>query len=100
MVRESQRQPGQYTLSLRFNGITKNFRLYHDGRQHYVGEKKFDTIHDLVADGLITLYLELHAGEYIASLGKCLRADYVVVLVHLSILMQITTAKQIEKREV
>lgn len=29
-----------------------------------------DTIHDLVADGLITLYLEAHASEYIASLGN------------------------------
>ncbi|KAI1305328.1 N-chimaerin [Halotydeus destructor] len=69
LVRESQRSPGQCTLSLRFNGVTKNFRLYYDG-QHFVGEKRFDTIHDLVADGLITLYLEQNAGEYIASLGN------------------------------
>lgn len=65
LVRESVRNPGQYTLSLRwatvfelnsgvtksfvssskrFSGLTKNFKLYYDG-QHYVGEKKFDTIH-------------------------------------------------------
>ncbi len=40
--------------------MTKNFKLYYDG-QHYVGEKRFDTIQDLVADGLITFYLEAKA---------------------------------------
>lgn len=69
LVRESARNRGQMTLSLRFNKITKNFRLYYDG-QHYVGEKRFDTIHDLVADGLITLFMELHASEYIANLSN------------------------------
>ena len=44
----------------RFEGVTKNFKLYYDG-QHYVGEKRFDTIQDLVADGLITFYLESKA---------------------------------------
>ncbi|RWS03686.1 N-chimaerin-like protein, partial [Dinothrombium tinctorium] len=69
LVRESTRAPGQYTLSLRFNGTVKNFRLYYDGK-HFVGDKRFDTIHDLVADGLITLYLEAHAAEYISALGN------------------------------
>lgn len=69
LVRESLRNRGQMTLSLRFNNITKNFRLYYDGK-HYVGDKRFDTIHDLVADGLITLYMEVHASEYIANLGN------------------------------
>ncbi|XP_067144575.1 N-chimaerin-like isoform X2 [Centruroides vittatus] len=73
LVRESQRANGQYTLSMRFGGITKNFRLYYDGK-HYVGEKRFDTIQDLVADGLITLYLEAHAGEYIAMM--CVESRY------------------------
>ncbi|CAG2164155.1 unnamed protein product, partial [Oppiella nova] len=68
LVRESLRHRGQMTLSLRFNNITKNFRLFYDGK-HFVGDKRFDTIHDLVADGLITLYLELHAKDYIADLG-------------------------------
>jgi len=69
LVRESLRNRGQMTLSLRFNNITKNFRLYYDGK-HYVGDKRFDTIHDLVADGLITLFMEMHASEYIANLGN------------------------------
>ncbi|XP_077993334.1 N-chimaerin-like [Glandiceps talaboti] len=65
LVRESQRQPGTYTLSLRFGGVTKNFRLFNDGF-HYVGDKRFDTIHELVADGLITMFMENKAADYIA----------------------------------
>lgn len=73
LVRESQRAPGQYTLSLRFGNACKNFRLYHDG-MHYVGEKRFATLQDLVADGLITMYLETYAGEYINSM--CAQSRY------------------------
>ena len=29
------------------------------------GEKRFETIHDLVADGLITLYVDFNAKDYI-----------------------------------
>ena len=53
----------------RFDGTTKNFKLYYDG-QHYVGEKRFDTVQDLVADGLITFYLESKAADYIAQLSN------------------------------
>ena len=49
--------------------MTKNFKLYYDG-QHYVGEKRFDTVQDLVADGLITFYLEAKAADYIAALSS------------------------------
>uniref|UniRef100_A0A3Q2U141 N-chimaerin n=1 Tax=Fundulus heteroclitus TaxID=8078 RepID=A0A3Q2U141_FUNHE len=64
LIRESQRQPGTFTLALRFGNQTRNFRLYHDGK-HFVGEKRFESIHDLVTDGLITLYIETKAAEYI-----------------------------------
>ncbi|XP_076322891.1 N-chimaerin-like isoform X1 [Tachypleus tridentatus] len=73
LVRESLRAPGQYTLSMRFLAATKNFRLYYDGK-HYVGEKRFDTVQDLVADGLITLYLEYNAAEYISMM--CAQIKY------------------------
>ena len=53
----------------RFESTTKNFKLYYDG-QHYVGEKRFDTVQDLVADGLITFYLEAKAADYIAALSS------------------------------
>lgn len=49
--------------------MTKNFKLYFDN-QHYVGEKRFDTVQDLVADGLITFYLESKAADYIAALSS------------------------------
>lgn len=73
LVRESQRAPGTYTLCLRFGGLTKNFKLFYDGK-HYVGEKRFDTIQDLVQDGLIALYMEAKAGDYIAMM--CNESDY------------------------
>lgn len=57
-----------FFFSSRFDGQTKNFKLYYDG-QHYVGEKRFDTVHDLVADGLITFYLESRAPDYIESMS-------------------------------
>ena len=69
LIRESQRAPGTYTLAIRFESVTKNFKLYYDG-QHYVGEKRFDTVQDLVADGLITFYLESKAADYIAALAN------------------------------
>ncbi|XP_063096065.1 beta-chimaerin isoform X2 [Cavia porcellus] len=67
ILRESQRQPGCYTLALRFGNQTLNYRLFHDGK-HFVGEKRFESIHDLVTDGLITLYIETKAAEYISKM--------------------------------
>ncbi|PKU49381.1 hypothetical protein llap_246 [Limosa lapponica baueri] len=54
-------------LLLIFGSQTRNFRLYYDGK-HFVGEKRFESIHDLVTDGLITLYIETKAAEYIAKM--------------------------------
>ena len=54
---------------IRFDGETKNYKLYYDG-QHYVGEKRFDCVHDLVADGLIHFYIELRAADYIKTLSQ------------------------------
>uniref|UniRef100_W5MGK9 Chimaerin n=1 Tax=Lepisosteus oculatus TaxID=7918 RepID=W5MGK9_LEPOC len=68
LIRESQRQPGSYTLALRrFGNQTLNYRLFYDGK-HFVGEKRFESIHDLVTDGLITLYIETKASEYISKM--------------------------------
>jgi len=55
--------------SFRFDRQTKNFKLFYDG-MHFVGEKRFDTVHDLVADGLIHFFVELKAADYIASLSN------------------------------
>lgn len=54
-------------LAGRFGNQTLNYRLFHDGK-HFVGEKRFESIHDLVTDGLITLYIETKAAEYIAKM--------------------------------
>uniref|UniRef100_S4R9K8 Uncharacterized protein n=1 Tax=Petromyzon marinus TaxID=7757 RepID=S4R9K8_PETMA len=51
----------------RFGNQTRNFRLFYDGK-HFVGEKRFESIHDLVTDGFITLYVETKAAEYIARM--------------------------------
>ncbi|TRY93305.1 hypothetical protein DNTS_010856 [Danionella cerebrum] len=67
LIRESQRQPGTFTLALRFGDQTMNYRLFHDGK-HFVGEKRFESVHDLVTDALITLYIESKAAEYIARM--------------------------------
>lgn len=76
LVRESARTKGQMTLSLRFQGLTRNFRLLYCGGQHYVNEaKRFDTLHDLVADGLISLHVEANATEYIANLAADCRYE-------------------------
>ncbi|KAI1902506.1 hypothetical protein AGOR_G00045460 [Albula goreensis] len=69
LIRESQRQPGTYTLALRFAQQTLNYRLFYDGK-HFVGEKRFDSIHDLVTDALITLHIEAKAMQYISQMSR------------------------------
>lgn len=51
------------SVGSRFGNQTRNFRLYHDGK-HFVGEKRFESIHDLVTDALITLYVETKVCAY------------------------------------
>lgn len=48
----------------RFDTKIKHYKLYYDG-QHYVKDKRFDSLHELVADGLVTLYMEANAAPYI-----------------------------------
>ena len=56
-----------HSLGDRFGNQTLNYRLFYDGK-HFVGEKRFESIHDLVTDGLITLYIETKASEYISKM--------------------------------
>lgn len=69
MVRESNNPPGSCTLCIKFNNETKNYKVYFDGA-FYVGEKRFDSIIDLVHDGLISFYIETHASTYIADMAE------------------------------
>jgi hypothetical protein len=60
LVRAGLRNPGTYSLSFVFDGRVRHFRLFYENGQHYTGDKTFDTVEELVADGLITLYMEKH----------------------------------------
>ncbi|KAL7673256.1 hypothetical protein ACOME3_008123 [Neoechinorhynchus agilis] len=46
LVRQSCNPPGSFTLAIRFNGETKNYKLFFDEveKKHYVGEKRFDDL--------------------------------------------------------
>lgn len=59
--------PSFFSGICRFGNQTLNYRLFYDGK-HFVGEKRFESIHDLVTDGLITLYIETKASEYISKM--------------------------------
>ncbi|CAF0980261.1 unnamed protein product [Adineta steineri] len=71
LVRESLNPPNSYTLAIKFNNEVKNYKLFFDSQTstHYVGEKHFDTLNDLVHDGLISFYLESKASDYIALMA-------------------------------
>ena len=43
--------------------------MYYDGA-FYVGDKRFDSVSDLVHDGLISFYIEKHASNYIAMMSE------------------------------
>ena len=69
LVRESASEPG-YCLVLKINGVLKNYKLHYDGVYYSVGDKKFSKLFDLVADGLIHLYIEHRAKNYIETMSK------------------------------
>uniref|UniRef100_A0A914I6N1 Beta-chimaerin n=1 Tax=Globodera rostochiensis TaxID=31243 RepID=A0A914I6N1_GLORO len=72
LVRESQRSFNAFTLSMNFDNNVLNYKLFYDDLccKHYVGEKRFDSIFELVQDGLICMYVEKHASEYIAKMAE------------------------------
>ncbi|PNF20787.1 N-chimaerin [Cryptotermes secundus] len=69
LVRQSEGSNGFHTLTLRFDRKIKHYKLYFDG-QHYVRDKRFDSLYELVADGLVTLYMEANAGPYIELMNN------------------------------
>lgn len=68
------RSPGSldfYTLSMRFDGKTKHYKIYYNPNYgHFLKEdfKRFETIQDLVADGLVNFYLQKHAAPIIQQM--------------------------------
>jgi hypothetical protein len=54
----------------RFDAKIRNYKLYYDG-QHYVRvNKRHDSLCELVAEGLLTLYMEANAGPYIEMMNS------------------------------
>ncbi|CAD6199349.1 unnamed protein product [Caenorhabditis auriculariae] len=71
LVRESKRSADAYTLSMVFDGKVLNYKLYYDPNEdkYFVGEKRFNSMYELVADGLISFFINLHASDYIMSMA-------------------------------
>ena len=65
LVRESLRQARQYTLVMMFESEVKNYRLYFDGTQHYIADKLYSSLEELVADGLICSHCETYGRDQI-----------------------------------
>lgn len=70
LVRSSRCANGNFhTLSLKFNNKIQHYKLYYDPDSGlYVREKRYDCVRSLVADGLVTMYLELMAPEILHRL--------------------------------
>lgn len=70
LVRKSRSANGHfYTLSLKFNDKVHHYKLYYDPTSGlYIREKRYDCVRSLVADGLVTMYLELKAPVFLQRL--------------------------------
>lgn len=71
LVRKSPGSVDFYTLSMRFDGKTKHYKIYYNASfGHFLKEdfKRFETIQDLVADGLVNFYLQKHAAPIIQQM--------------------------------
>ncbi|XP_062139338.1 N-chimaerin isoform X1 [Drosophila sulfurigaster albostrigata] len=74
LVRRSPKTDGCYhTLSVRFNKRTKHYKVfYKPGHGHYLREqdKHYETVHEMVADGLINFHMQLHASPIIQQINQ------------------------------
>lgn len=71
LVRKSPGSSDYYTLSVRFDQKTKHYKIYYKQNWgHYLKEdfKRFETIHELVADGLVDFYMRKHAAPIIKEM--------------------------------
>lgn len=73
LVRRSPNADVYYTLSVRFNKRTKHYKVFfkpghgHHLREHY---KHYETVHEMVADGLINFHMQLHASLIIQQINQ------------------------------
>ncbi|ALC48496.1 RhoGAP5A, partial [Drosophila busckii] len=73
LVRHSPKAEGYDTLSVRFNNRTKHYKVYYkQGHGHYLHskDKHYETVHDMVADGLINFHMQLHASPIIQQINQ------------------------------
>lgn len=79
LVRQSRNAQNFYTLSLRFGHKTKHYKIYYKPNWgHYLKEdfKRFETIHELVADGLVNFYMQMHAAPIIQEMMAQTKQSY------------------------
>lgn len=79
LVRQSAGANDFHTLSLRFGGRTKHYKVYYKSNWgHFLKEdfKRFETIQDLVADGLVNFYMQIHAAPIIQQMMTQTRKCY------------------------
>lgn len=79
LVRRSPGADDYFTLSLRFNSKTKHYKIYYKSNYgHFLKEdvKRFESIYDLVADGLVNFYMQIHAAPIIQSMLSQTRNNY------------------------
>ncbi|XP_026467095.1 beta-chimaerin [Ctenocephalides felis] len=62
-----------YTLTVVFEGRIHNYKLYYQNGMHFIRKDvPYESIHDLVADGLIAMHMEIHARHVIPTMHECL----------------------------
>lgn len=79
LVRRSPGATDYYTLSMRFANRTKHYKIYFKSEWgHFLKEdfKRFESIHDLVADGLVNFYMQIHAAPIIQSMMSQTKQNY------------------------
>ncbi|KAH8416401.1 hypothetical protein KR222_001581, partial [Zaprionus bogoriensis] len=79
LVRRSPKADGYYTLSVRFEKRTKHYKVFHKpGHGHHLREqdKHYETVHEMVADGLINFHMQQHAGLIIRQINQQTRNCY------------------------
>lgn len=79
LIRRSPDAKNYFTLSLRFDDKTKHFKIYFkETFGHYLREKskRYDTVHELVADGLVNFYMKIHAAPIIQQMMTQTKQSY------------------------
>ncbi|KAG7303356.1 hypothetical protein JYU34_011846 [Plutella xylostella] len=74
LIRKGNSMNDFFTLTWRFNDRIHHYKLYYDGTHYTNTNKTYDCVYDLVADGLITMHMELRARHILEMINS--RANY------------------------